>query len=597
LVGRDLFIEGRNLIPETGTYEFRIIKNIKRLPSAAELVNELDGCPLPIPGADVVFARGIRTTTDRGAVGTISGASGTGKTTLALSIAASLAPMGVTTFYLSCEEDAVDLEKRIYTLTPPFIRRTATFPRDVGDWFYAQHLDRPDPENNRDGAIHFIEDLKQVYAEAGIRPASDAPPGILPLLVVFDGIHELIHRDSGTDQVVNIRNLVDRFRELGALVLILAADNDEPALRELDYTVDFVIRLEIAAQVDPSEGPLRKFILVKTRLQYSRPGSHILHISKREGVKIYPYLSAQLDTFSNFAWKTPDAERWYDFLLTGFGAKESSHLVRIYERSQVLVCGRGSAGKAGFALRLLMASLETTEPEEHSLFLGDQAVALFHNVGPSIRPFRDPRRILIVSFLYEEDYYRNLRDSIVKRNLDSDSLRKRPRPNIELDVLSLYPGYLPPEVLVAKIIGQLEKRSSQGTSYSGVIVDGLHNVFLHFPKLQDSIMVWPTLFETFRVYGLTVVTTHSLFEIRGMDSGIQFRADVHTATQRVGPLLQAIVNSADFYLDISPSATGGNAGLYPIEVVTAMGQEAKGRSNYFWNRERSIVMLQYPGPS
>ena len=431
LVGRDVFMQGKSLVPASGIYEFRIVDHMARLPSASELVNELDGCPLPIPGADVVFARGIRTTTERGVVGRVSGSSGAGKTSLALSIAVSLAPMGVTTFYLSCEEDAVDLEKRIHTLTPPFIRRTSTFPRDVGEWFYGKHLDMLDPEMNREGAIDFIDDLMMIYKEVGIEPASDAPPGIIPLFVVLDGVHELIQRKSDKDQVVEMRDLVERFTKLGALVLILTADNDELALRELDYAVNFVIRLEVTPEAEQPEEPLRKLRLVKTRLQYARPGSHILHISKRDGLKIYPYLSAQLDIFSNFLWKAPSNDRWYDFLQTGMSSESHPRaLVRIYERSQILICGRGSAGKAGFALKLLMAPIEASQPDQPMLLFGNEPTRIFQDAGSLARSFKDPRRILVISFLYEATYYHNLKESILKGPSDSDSVKRHARPAV-----------------------------------------------------------------------------------------------------------------------------------------------------------------------
>lgn len=61
------------------TYEFRVLPEIARLPVAAELVSEIDGLPLPVPGADVVLHRGLRFTEDSGVVARLSGRTGTGK--------------------------------------------------------------------------------------------------------------------------------------------------------------------------------------------------------------------------------------------------------------------------------------------------------------------------------------------------------------------------------------------------------------------------------------------------------------------------------------------------------------------------------------
>jgi KaiC/GvpD/RAD55 family RecA-like ATPase len=584
LIGRDTFLRGESLMPANGMYEFRVLDDVGRLPSAAELINELDGVPLPIPGADAVFARGIRTTASRGVVGRISGQSGAGKTSVALSIAAALAPLGATTLYLSCEEEPVDLQHRIATLTPPFVSRTHTFPSDISDWFHAVYLSLPEPAANRKAASDFINDMIEIYRTSGISPSEDAPPGAVPLLVVFDGVHEIIQHNTDVDQVVVIRNLIERFRDLGAFVLILTAETDDPALRELDYSVDFVIRLTHAPPNDASEEPLRYFILHKTRLQYSRHGSHILHISKRDGVRIYPQLTSQLDTFAHLRWKPLNQARWFDFLQTGLYAEQKTRpLVRIFERSQVLISGRGSTGKASFALKLLMKQLIPRQTQGRTLFA--------EQTDSGNKPFKDPRRLLVISFLYDGQYYLNLAKSLAETLILDSSSREAP-PSIAIDVLSLYPGYLAPEVLVQKIVERIERRSLDGSPYSGVLIDGLHNVFLQFPRLQSVPMIWPILFQILRVVGTTVVTTHTHFELRGMGLGGHFRADLETAIQRVGPLLQTLVHSADFYLDISlPMDRTDGPALYTIDVVAAISQDPQS-AGYLWNRENRVVEVR-----
>lgn len=315
MIGRDNFLNTESMIVSSHTYEFRILDDVKRVPSPAELTNELDGLPLPIPGANTVFARGLRSTTSRGVVGRVSGASGSGKTTLALALAASLAPLGVVTHYVSCEESPADLAKRIFTLTPSFVGRTLSFPKELDDWFVANHLDET-PLGNRREAFSIVSGLISTYENAKISIPNDCPPGITPLLVVFDGIHELLDRNPSSAQAnaSSLAELLHFFRKLGAVVLLLTAETAEPILRDLDYAVDFVIRVEHTTSDSSTTIPDRRLVLHKTRLQYSRHGSHLLHISRNQGVKIYPHLAAQLDVFSPFKWKQVDKSSWFDFL-------------------------------------------------------------------------------------------------------------------------------------------------------------------------------------------------------------------------------------------------------------------------------------------
>jgi hypothetical protein len=251
----------------------------------------------------------------RGAVARISGVSGTGKTTLALATAAALAALGTRTCYLSCEEDPRDLAHRILTLTPPFLTRTASFPKELDIWFAATHLDSPSPTKNRDDALDFVQYILGEAGTANVDIRNDRPPGLVPFVIILDGVHELISRPTppGVDEVGEMRELVEKFRELGVLILILTAQDDEPALREIDYLVDVVITLEHQNRTNITEEPTRTFVLHKTRLQHSWPGAHHLHVSKNEGVKLYPQLPAQLDPYTMWRWKPIHRTKWYNF--------------------------------------------------------------------------------------------------------------------------------------------------------------------------------------------------------------------------------------------------------------------------------------------
>ncbi len=584
IVGRDSYLTLGQLAPPDGmAFEIRFVDDIEHLPSPSSVMNLLDGIPIPIPGADAIFAGGLRLSKARGVVARVSGGSGTGKTSLALGIATALAPLGTRTCYLSCEEDPRDLAQRILTLTPTFVGRTSSFAElDFSDWFAAIHLDSSDPAENREQIFNFIHHVQATASQNGIDLTEDRSPGYTPFFVVLDGVHELISRPvaEGADEVGEMRELVEAFRKLGVFVMILTAQTGERALQELDYLVDVVLTLEHEDRSSISQEPKRKLVLHKTRLQHSWPGAHHLHISKRDGLKLYPQLPAQLDEFSGRRWQAIRRSNYFDMLLTGiqFGhqARDVPPLVRIFERAQVLISGRGSSGKAGFGLKLLTAPI-ISEDE-------DSADFSFFDASDSRE---DKRRVLIISFLYPAEYYESLLRKIDGQGADRLSFETH---ESEVETLSFYPGFITPEVLVSKIINKIKSSELQGIPFHGVLIDGLHNVFLQFPRLQENALFWPVLYETFRVLGLTVVTTHTHFAVKGMDANPLYGADVNLVTGRIAPLLQAIVNAADFYINISQPHEEQLISS-PIELVSALAQPIR-QQPYFWNSQSLVVEIR-----
>jgi hypothetical protein len=194
-----------------------------------------------------------------------------------------------------------------------------------------------------------------------------------------------------------------------------------------------------------------------------------------------------------------------------------------------------------------------------------------------------PRRILIASFLYPHEYYQVLSSRLKDNSSDRTSFKTV---DWEVDTVAFYTGFISPEVLVSKILTRIKSAEMDGIPYHGVLIDGLHNVFLQFPRLQENTLFWPILYETFRIIGLTVLTTHTQFALRGLESTPTLSADVETVTHRIGPLLQAIVNAADFYLNVTHVSDEVQSAQ--IEVVSALGQPIR-RLPYFWNPQSLLV--------
>lgn len=583
-------------------YEIKLTVSPGDLPSIPEILNDLEGISFPIPGAKTIFAGGIRMTAHSGAVMRISGKSGSGKTSLALAACVGLAPLGTKTFYLSCEEEKEDLLDRISAVTPSFINKNRVFSSkkkkvidatstDNGtrtDWFYTYHLDSSDAHSNFEDALSFVDQIIEKYEEHGVSLPRYRAPGTVPYVVVLDGAHELIRdasksipKQSASDEhnmdngpISDLHRLIEKYRKLNVLVILVSAAFDNPVFSSLDYLVDVVIDLDKNQNLETLHKPLRTASLTKTRRQFSNTGTHKFHISKRDGVRFYSNLEATLGQFKSRNWQKPENGFFFDFLLN------QQPPLKIFNKSQTVIAGKGSGGKSGFALRLLTSPLIPEEKEIPDLI--DKNM----DTRSKIR-----RRLLIISFLYPESYYSGLIEKI--KNLKfSDTIKNYPSPDVDLFTLTFYPGYVTPEVLLTKIADKLRASELQGYPFDSILLDGLHNVFLQFPLLEKSILIWPMLSEMFRRLGLNVVTTHSHFEVVGMNEAPLFAADVMSVAHRSTPLLQALVNSADYYLDISSAYDDARVkersdrdNLYEVRVATAFGQAVLRSGLAFWDRE------------
>ena len=110
------------------SYQFRLSGQYTDLPDSTEIINWIFGLPIPIRGADILFYGALKKSASTGLVLSLHGEPGAGKTSIALSLAACLSPFKTTTFYISLEEEELDLQNRLITLIPSFLRELSIFP-------------------------------------------------------------------------------------------------------------------------------------------------------------------------------------------------------------------------------------------------------------------------------------------------------------------------------------------------------------------------------------------------------------------------------------------------------------------------------------
>lgn len=258
----------------------------------------------------------------------------------------------------------------------------------------------------------------------------------------------------------------------------------------------------------------------------------------------------------------------------------SPSLLDIYQRSHVLVHGIGSSGKAGLGLKLLLSPV--VHATDKTVLARDQSA-----------------KVLVVSFLYPEAYFETLKQRILRlfhyefpELAESSTAETGP----VMEVMQFYPGFLNPEDFLWKIENTLEKAELAGEPFTGVLLDGIHNVFLQFPRLQQQHIVWATLYSLLRKRNVTVVTTHTTFSIREDDVDTDRELELKQAL----PLLHAFVQAADYYLNVVRVIHEGRA-EHPVDqarvrdsidfqiIVRQAISQTPPREPIFWSREKLVA--------
>jgi hypothetical protein len=559
--------------------EFRLSKRYRELPEASTFINEILGVPIAIRGTDTVFFNGIKPSADRNLVMDVSGGPGTGKTSLSLAIAAALAPFDTHTLYLSFEEDEDDLKVKLKTQSQPRLRRLSFNHRNDFSWFSAVRLPDLDVANFENDVLADLKSrlgkMRAARSKAFLEKRL-VPP--LPLMVVIDSISSLrLNRDvrrstsgetSFADDTTRERSagtfsdsayptggdpdlrqrlirFIEKCRDLGAFVILVSAARSEVS-EALDYLVDIALTLRIKDGEDHQSKPLRLLTLSKSRHQMARHGTHVFHLSGESGFRLAPQLPSQSDAQQSLQHLLWDPNTSREVLnvrrVNGSRRYEWVEILSLPIRSQVLIHGKGSTGKAGLALKFALAPRFTNGRYDNS---------------------RPPARVLIVSFLYPESYYEELRKRITGRILrEQGALAKlgfdkgtatvfvasMPR----LGFVQLAPGFLSAEDLYSKIMRALEGARLEGRPYTDVIIDGLHNLALQFPGARDTDVLWPIVYGTLSRVDVSTFTTFTTLGLKDHhDEGIGSQPEEALFRLRTHlPLMHALVQASDYVFEV-----------------------------------------------
>jgi len=605
-----------------GYYEYARSPLMEKLPEDGEVINELFGQLLPIRGATDIFRGGLKFPARGGLVMGVHGAAGAGKTSFSLGTCAFLKPMGVEFFYITVDEEPEDLRKRMMELVPEEVRRLHFFRFDEPEIRKFMRLERADdassPSERIDDVIKGLsrladklkEKLESGKDDEGSEEEYFPIPKACAFVLVFDGLHDLFAAYDNEDAtkaaeaIEKLHALIETFKRMKALV-ILTLGEDWVGDARIDYLVDVSLRLIHEATDEYGKKPHRRIHLTKARHQLCAPGVHGIQITGGKGLRCSPQINYRLD--EKAVWKSilPDKDA---FKIPFISAREKKankddffnipeeggpKWVKVFRNSHIFINGEGSGGKAGLALRLAMAP--TFGPKRKDEY----------ESGIVALPVKE--KILIVSFLYPEEYYGEIHGNINKKILNEYPLKGDKRLKSSAKVFHLYPGHLQPNDLFNRIDWELKAAELHGNPYTCVIIDGIHNVYLQFPAIEAYSLFWPQLYNALRSRPVTTITTHTTLVVPEELTGYRSVDD-----QRSIPLKHALVQKTDFQFEVTPvtqemidHVQGDDGtkkilesakGKFIVRTLSCLGQP-KPEGYVFWDREKMVFFEPEPEQS
>jgi KaiC/GvpD/RAD55 family RecA-like ATPase len=502
-------------------------------PFAVEGLDEITGGLVPSIQADSGAASG-------GLISLVVGPPGSGKTTFCLSIATRMAALGSAVTYLTTEESRSAI---LAKLTGSASKGPVSWWPEFGLTEQAVHRSLNVQKLPPVSLSELTESLKQQYKSVKQHAPSDpALYLVFPRVLVIDSLTALVEEVSKADSehkttpALRRRQLAETLNELRSLgvCVLMTASADSFRDEALEYLVDNVFEVGVSHLASPNIHPLRSLYVAKTRLQVSYTGQHVLHLSKERGLVISPSLPTVLSEIkSRFAVPSDPKTRAVVWAPSGHlgqmplpGIQPAFEPITIRNHGHTLLYGRGSSGKARLGLTLCLEPKVNVEDERWSDYVREYSGRGEYVLEVARRQL-EKTRVLVISFLYGNEYYSDIVHQVLLKHFHVGRLRHRRSfvPSRVFSMLDLYPGLIDPETLIAKVRRDLEMAKLAGRPYTSVLVDGVHNLVLQFPLLEKQPLLWPCLYRLFRAEGIDTVSTFTFFKVGSFERRPKFAVD------------------------------------------------------------------------
>jgi hypothetical protein len=204
---------------------------------------------------------------------------------------------------------------------------------------------------------------------------------------------------------------------------------------------------------------------------------------------------------------------------------------------------------------------------------------------------RTEARLLVLSFLYDAQYYRSIATAFYVSRFREAIPSARDRAASAVQVLAIRPGHIDAETVVSEIRHTLEAARLAGAPFTAVLMDGVHNILVDFPVLQREPLLWATLFSLLRAEGVEAVTTFTFFELArfvpsALDKGRPHTELVTTTTgDRERLFFHLLVSSCDhtFLVQRDDSSAGRFSGRVNVSVVGTVDAYEGQETTYQWD--------------
>ena len=575
--------------------EYRRSENLVSLPSIAELANVVFGVPIAISGFNNLLNGGLRQGAGEGTVTLLRGGAGSGKTTLSISIQRAVEALGIPTIFVSSEESLPALvERRESVLNLAQKSHSCYVFESAPHEMLATEAGESLSANGEPGIFELVRALAEKLEIK--QPGKSKVGQFSRLFLVIDGIHNYISGEAKKE----LRKLISICRKTNTHVLITSSD--EWAHSEgIEYFVDNYFSLHSRVKQEPMPYVQRGISILKTRHQSSLIGDHFMRFQDEGDLLFTPNFSELLKSHSRTEIYGPDREVFSKpFALVpnkSSNLESSRRLLALehYDSSVTLLYGRGSSSKTSLSLRFLAT--------------------------PNTKGASHKKRILVVSFLSPDSYYQHKKRTFLTRLGDElrEKIAKKGKiraqevkgeqleaefPNwkdVDVETLSFTPGMITAEEVYSSVASKIENIDAGDLRYSGVLFDGLHNVFVQFPLLENHPELWSALVNLVRRVGIKTVITFTDFEVWGART----LTTVDYENKRAKPLLVALSQSIDYGFGLIPLSQVGDdlgnkfqgelfpredPGLFVLSSFLAHSQAAP--ADYLiWDRTTETIRL------
>lgn len=451
------------------------------------LLARMFGAITDIPGLTFVFRGGVLPRPESGRTMLVLGPPGAGKTVFALQKLVSIASRGGLSIYFSFEESYELIFDRLVTFgfvdySKFDIKGAGKEAGELVRIFRQKHL-------GRGLLILYGNERREGFdLPAVIRKIADAANDCLwkwrALAVDSVNAIEALPQDgiAGNGLRTTLNKLINTIEDQSFLGVVLG-EKDREGYESLPYLADTVIELGFY------ESKRMRWIEVnKCRSQNFHPGCHPCRITEGKGLRIYPSLPAIQSSLRRRMNSTLSAHR---VLKLEHDLKtKDGEVVKIHEKSSVLLCGAENSGKTRYALELAQASLER---HDSGLSL---AKAFWKH--PTNQALEEPSSALVINFRTTE---RRFRQNLVASSLHGWWTR------LKYQRTRWYsPGEnVAPAQVVADVWNYIKESRRQGAPLQRIVFDELESAEHVLPMLQREPLFWGTLLQLVNTEAITAI--------------------------------------------------------------------------------------------